>query len=125
MGNITIKSSTTTHDNSHDLPPPASVLQGKRNHESEAFLVNEGDSESSQEIKVMVEFPTYVQQERPNDIAMYLKRFATVLLSAHPSIAMLNWENPGQSPAKKAIDISPNEETICQYFSGMLDGSGK
>lgn len=51
---------------------------------------------------------------------MYFKRFATAILLAHSSIAILNWENPVQNPVTKAIDVSPAEESISQYFSGIV-----
>lgn len=76
----------------------------------------------------MVEFPTHIKQDRQNDVAMYFKRFATVLLSAHPSIAILNWENPVQNLVTKVVDISPDEERISQYFSGIVvqaNGGGR
>ena len=109
----------STYNRDLSVPPPAPVLQSKR-LQSEAFFVNAGDFASSKEIKLTVEFPTKLQQDRTNDVAMYFKRFATVLLSAHPSIAILNWENPEQNPVTKAVDISPAEESISQYFSGIV-----
>jgi len=50
----------------------------------------------------------------------YFKRFATVLLASRPSISILNRENPSQNLVTKAVDISPSEASIKQYFSGMV-----
>ena len=55
-----------------------------------------------------------------NDVAMHFKRFATVLLSARPSTSILNWENPAQNLVTKVVDISPDEDSISQYFSGIV-----
>ena len=101
-------------------PTQAPVLQERSVRTSDAFFVNAGDSKSTREIKLTVEFPTQVQQDNTNDISLYFKRFATVLLAAHPSISILNWEHPGQNPVTKAIDIAPTEESIKQYFSGVV-----
>ena len=108
------------NDQQWDSPPQAPVLQDKGVRTSEAFFVNAGDLESTREIKLTVEFPTNTNQDRTNDISLYFKRFATVLLAAHPSISILNWVNPSQNPVKKAIDISPTEASIKQYFSGVV-----
>ena len=75
---------------------------------------------ASREPRLMVELPTHLQQEPPNNVAMYFKRFATVLLFAHPSISILTWNNPAQNMVTKAIDIAPHEESISWYFSGMV-----
>lgn len=109
-----------SNDQQWDSPPQAPVLQDKGVRTSEAFFVNEGDLDSTREIKLTVEFPTNTNQDRTNDISLYFKRFATVLLAAHPSIAILNWVNPSQNPVIKAIDISPTEASIKQYFSGVV-----
>ena len=85
---LTSPNEDATPASNFNVPPPASVLQGKR--PSEAFFVNAGDSTASREIKLTVEFPTHIQQDRTNDIALYFKRFNTVLLSAHPSIVIIN-----------------------------------
>ena len=98
----------------------APVLQEKCVKASEAFFVNDGDLDSTREIKLTVKFPTNVHEDRTNDISMYFKRFATVLLAAHPSISTLNWEHPSQNPVTKAVDISPNEASIKQYFIGVV-----
>ena len=70
------------------MPPLAPVLQEKDVKESEAFFVNAGDLDSTREIKLTVKFPTISQQDRANNISMYYKRFAAVLLAAHPSISI-------------------------------------
>ena len=68
----------------------------------------------------MVECPTNSQQDSMNDILMYFKRFTRVLLAAHPSISILNWDNLTQNTVTKAVDISPNEDSIKQCFSGLV-----
>ena len=75
-----------------DLPPPAPVLQDTSRQNLEAFFVNAGDLDTSREIKLTVEFPTHIQQDRPNEVVLYFKKIAMVLLSAHNSIAILNWD---------------------------------
>jgi len=84
------------------------------------FFVNDGDLEATREIKLTAEFPTNSQQDSTNGISMYFKRFATVILALHSSVSILNWDNPTQNPVTKAVDISPNEGSIKQYFSGMV-----
>ena len=108
-----LNTSPPNGDNS-EAPPQAPVLQDRSVRASEAFFVNAGDSESTREIKLTVEFPTQAKQDSTNDISLYFKRFAIVLLAAHPSISILNWENPAQNPVTKAIDIAPTEESIRQ-----------
>jgi len=51
---------------------------------------------------------------------MYFKRFATVLLAAYPIISILNWDKSTHNPVMKAVDISPNDDSIKQYFSGLV-----
>ena len=51
---------------------------------------------------------------------MYFKRFATIILAAHPGISILNWEHPGQNTVMKAVDILPQEASIKQHFSGVV-----
>ena len=102
------------NDDSLNVPPPALVLQSRQTHQSEAFFVNARNMTASRETRLTVDFSTHLQQERPHYIAMYFKRFATVLLSAHPSIVIINWGNTAQNPVTKAIDISPDEESISQ-----------
>ena len=82
--------------------------------------MNAGDLDASRKIKLTVEFPTHIQQDRPNDVALFFLKVASVLLSAHNSIDILNWENPLQNPVTKTVDIAPIEDTVCQYFSGMV-----
>ena len=72
--------------------------------------MNAEDFTACSEIKLMVGFPTHIHQDFPNDIAMYSKRFATVLLLAHPRITILNWENPIKNSVTKAVDTSPEED---------------
>ena len=43
-----------------------------------------------------------------------------VLLSTHPSVSILNWDNPLQNPITKAIGISPNENKVKQYFLACM-----
>ena len=104
---LTSPNEDATPVSSFNVPPTAAVLQGKRT--SEAFFVNARNSTASREIKLTVEFPTHIQQDHTNDIAMYFKLFTTFLLSAHRSIVILNWKNPLQNPITKAIDISQSE----------------
>ena len=77
------------------------MLQGKGAKTSEVFFVNAGDFKAIQEIELMVEFPTSSQQDKMNDISMYFKIFTTFLLATHPSLSILNWDNPKQTPIKK------------------------
>ena len=107
-----------TNDESWDTPPVAPVLQGKGAKDYD-FFVDAGDLEANRKIKLMVEFPTNAREDKMNDISLYFKRFATVLLAAHSNLSILNWEHPAQNPITKAIDILPNEESIKQYSSGM------
>ena len=100
-----------------------SVLQEKCVKALESFFVNEGDLGSTREIKITVEFPTNAHQDRTNDISMYFKRFATVLLAANPSSSILNWENPSQNPVTKAVDILPRG--LCQTIFSWGCRSGK
>ena len=88
----------------------APVLQKKGVKVSDTFFVNAGDVDSTREIKLTVEFSANTQQDRTNDISMYFQRLVMVLLAAHPSISILNWEHPTQNLVKKAVDISPNED---------------
>ena len=110
----------TVDDANYDLPLPAPVLQDTSRQTSESFFVNVSDLDTRREIKLTVEFLTLVQHDQSNDVALYFGEFATVLLSAHTSIAILNWENPLQKPVTKAVDIAPDENTVCQYFAGMV-----
>ena len=48
-----------------------------------------------------------------------------MLLSAHHSIAILNWENPAHNPVTKAIDMSPDEKNISQYSSVIVVQSNR
>ena len=108
------------NDREWDSPPLAPVLQGKGVKVYESFFVNAGDLDFTREIKLTVEFPSSAQQDRTNDISMYFKRFATVLVAVHPGISILNWEHPTLNPIKKAVDVLPNEASIKQYFSGVI-----
>ena len=96
------------------------MLQAKVLKDSDTFFVNDGNLEATRDIKLTVEFLKNSYQSRMNDISMYFKQFVTFLLASHPSIAILNWEKPKQNPVTKAIDISPNEQSNNQYFSGMV-----
>ena len=78
------------NDCSLNVPPLAPVLKSRRAQQSEAFFVNAGDITASREIRFTVEFRTHLQQAQPNDVALYFIRFATLLLSAHPSLSILN-----------------------------------
>jgi len=100
-----------------NAPPLAPVLQGRSGNSD--FAVQPSDSGTTRQVKLTVEFPTQSQANKPNNVSVYFKRFATVLLATHPSVSILNWENPLQNPITKAIDISPHESTVKQYFSGM------
>ena len=100
-----------------NAPPLAPVLQGRSGLST--FEVQHTDTATTRQVKLTVDFPTQSQAHKPNNVSLYFKRFATVLLATHPSVSILNWENPLQNPIKKAIDISPNENTVKQYFSGM------
>jgi len=108
-----------TNDESWDIPPVTLVLQGKGAKDYETCFVDAGDLEANREIKSTVEFPTNAQEDKTNDISLYFKRFATFLLAANSNLPILKWEHPAQNPITKAIDISPDEESIKQYFSGM------
>ena len=87
---------------------------------SEALFLNNGDLETSRQVKIKVKFPTQPHPDKPNDVAFYFKHFDTVLLAAHPCIFILNWDKPKQNPVRKTIYISPSEDTIKQYFSGIM-----
>ena len=116
-----VQATTRTADSishSHkNAPPPAPVLQGRS--ELSTFEVQHTDTATTRQVKLTVEFPTQSQANRPNNVSLYFKRFATVLLATHPSVSILNWDHPIQNPITKAIDISPHENTVKQYFSGM------
>ena len=60
----------TADDANYNLPPPAPVLQDTSRQTLEAFFVNAGDLDASREIKLTVEFPTHIQQDCPNDVAL-------------------------------------------------------
>ena len=96
------------------------MLQEKGLEYSEAFFVNAGNLEDTREIKLTVEFPTKSHQDRINDIPLHFKRFTTVLLAAHSSISILNWDNSNQNKVTKAADISPTEHSIKQYLSRIF-----
>ena len=66
-------------EDSLNVPPLAPVLQSRKTHQSEAFFVNTRNLTASRETRLTVDFPTHLQQEQPNYVAMYFKRFATVL----------------------------------------------
>ena len=103
-----------------DSPSLAPVLQEKRLKNIWGIFCIRRKFRFHSWNKLKMEFPMNAQQDCTNDISMYFKRFATVLLAAYPSISILNWEHPTQSPAKKAVDISPNEASIKKYFSGVV-----
>jgi len=98
----------------------APMLHEKGVRASDAFFVDAGDLDSTCEIKLTVEFLMNAHQDRTNDVSMYFKCFVTVLLAAHPSISILNWENPIQNPAAKVVGILTTEVSINQYVSGVV-----
>ena len=56
--------------------------------------------------------------EGVNDLALYFKQFATILLTVDLSLSILNWDHPDQNAITKNVDIACNEETVKQYFAG-------
>ena len=70
-------------------------------------------------IKLSVEIPLKMEDKKTNDLAIYFKRFATILLVADTTLSILNWDDEEQNPIKKSGDIQCSEETVKQYFSGM------
>ena len=83
--------------------------ENKLNHAPEApslmtkdpgkpFSADKASSGIKKEIKLTVEFPLRAEEDHPNDLALYFKRFATILFASDPTMAILKWEHPEQNP---------------------------
>ena len=55
----------------------------------------------------------------PTDVSLYFKHFATVLLATHPSIAILNWENPAHKPGR-IRHINPSQNWLISLWRRQL-----
>ena len=69
-------------------------------------------------IKLSIEFPLR-NGNSGNDIALFFKRFITVLFAANREILLTKWILGDENPISKAIDIAYNEDTISEYYLGM------
>ena len=64
-------------------------------------------------IKLSIEFPLR-NGNSGNDIALFFKRFITVLFAANKKILLTKWIPGDENPISKAIDIAYNEDTISE-----------
>ena len=85
-----------------------------------AFSADKATSGVKKVIKLTVEFPLRAEEDHPNDLALYFKRFATILFASDPTMAILNWDHPEQNPIRRSKDIDCNEKAIQQYYSGIV-----
>ena len=69
-------------------------------------------------IKLSIEFPLK-SGNSGNDIALFFKRFITVLFTANRKILLTKWILGDENPISKAIDIAYDEDTIGEYYAGM------
>ena len=97
--------------------PPNPPNLGSRNM-GEPFGVCHNNVDQREVIKLSIEFPLR-NGNSGNDIALFFKRFITVLFAANREI-LLTKRIPGdKNPISKAIYIAYNEETRGDYYSGM------
>ena len=97
--------------------PPNPPNLGSRNM-GEPFGVRHNNVDQREVIKLSIEFPLR-NGNSGNDIALFFKRFITVLFAANREI-LLTKRIPGdKNPISKAIYIAYNKETRGDYYSGM------
>ena len=102
-------------DNKLNHAPEAPSLKTK--DRGKAFSADKATSGVKKEIKLTVEFPLRAEEDHPNDLALYFKRFATILFALDPTMVILNWDHLEQNPIRRSKDIDCNEQAIHQYYS--------
>ena len=116
---------TTTNDGVQTLnieanpvvpPDPPSLLP--RIKRGAAFGVQKCAIDTRQELKLSIEFPLS-KGKSGNDIALFYKRFMTVLFASTKDMQLLKWEGSTENPILKAADIAYDENTIGEFYSGM------
>ena len=103
-----------TRERVHSPPPEPTTLPSRQ---SAAFETPQA-FDNTNEIKLAIEFPLKGGKQA-NDVALFFKRFMTVLMAANKGIKLLKWDNSSENPIAKAIDIAYDEDTISEYYSGM------
>ena len=98
------------------VPPSPPNLSSK--HPTGPFGIFNNDQDRREVIKLSIEFPLQ-QGNRGNDVALFFKRFITVLFAANRHILLEKWIPGEENPISKAIDIAYTEEVISEYYSGM------
>ena len=98
--------------------PPASPSLLPQRPRGSSFGSQKQGVDTRQELKLSIEFPLS-HRKSGNDIAMFLKRFMSVLFQASNDLQLLTWEGTTENPILSATDIAYDEETISQYYSGM------
>ena len=107
---------TTDLRHSPHAEPPNPPNLGAR-HTGLPFGVNT-TVDHREVIKLSIESPLR-NGNSGNDIALFFKRFITVLFAANREILLTKWIPGEENPISKAIDIAYNEDTISEYYSGM------
>ena len=98
-------------------PPHAPSLLPKSAGGAE-FTLPKQPADTRQELKLSIEFPLS-RGKSGNDIALFFKRFMSILFACGTDIQLLKWEGGTENPIMAAGDIAYDEETIGQYYSGM------
>ena len=98
--------------------PPASPSLLPQRPRGSSFGSQKQGVDTRQELKLSIEFPLS-HRKSGNDIAMFFKRFMSVLFQASNDLQLLTWEGTTENPILSATDIAYDEETIGQYYSGM------
>ena len=99
------------------LPPESPSLLPQRPRGA-SFGTQKQGVDTRQELKLSIEFPLS-QRKSGNDIAMFFKRFMSVLFQASNDVQLLKWGGTTENPILSVTDIAYDEETIGQYYSGM------
>ena len=103
-----------TRERASSPPPEPTTLPPRQ---PAAFEINQ-TFDNNNEIKLAIEFPLKGGKQA-NDVALFFKRFMTVLMAANKGINLLKWDSSSENPIAKAIDIAYDEDTISEYYSGM------
>ena len=97
-------------------PDPPSLLPQQGG--GAGFSVQKNVVDTRQELKLIIEFPLS-RNRSGNDIAMFYKRFMTVLFAASRDLQLLKWEGGNENPITVAADIAWDKDTIGKFYSGM------
>ena len=102
-----------------EVRPPAPPSLLSKPNQGVSFGVCPSGIGTQEELKLSIEFPL-LKGKNGNDIAMFFKRFCTVLFTANKDIQLVKWDKEStENPIVNAADIGWDEATISEFYTGM------